>query len=173
MLFIFFPDVCDTMCSAWFYFRLMDLALSSDAYQGAEATCSSTVFSPSPDWAKQIEDFTNVMWQAVHPSTKQIPQLLSMVSFRISHLDAGLKYAFERLYISDLDIYTPCQTAYPPLMDSNSLFTAFYLSYPHISDRLTLLSVCSQTSLSFDSSTEMALWLRLLQDRNLSVLLQN
>ncbi len=51
--------------------------------------------------------------------------------FRISHLDAGLKYAFERLYISDLDIYTPCQTAYPPLMDSNSLFTAFYLSCPH------------------------------------------
>ncbi len=131
MLFIFFPDVCDTMCSAWFYFRLMDLALSSDVYQGAEATCSSTVFSPSPDWAKQIEDFTNVMWQAVHPSTKQIPQLLSMVSFRISHLDAWLKYAFERLYISDLDIYTPCQTAYPPLMDSNSLFTAFYLSYSY------------------------------------------
>lgn len=46
---IFSPDVCDTICSAWFYFRLMDLALSSDAYQGAEATCSSTVFSPSPD----------------------------------------------------------------------------------------------------------------------------
>lgn len=80
----------------------MDQPLSASAYPGAEPTCCSTVFSPSPDWAKQTEDSTNVMWQVVHPSETQIPQLLSMVSFWISSLVARFKFTLKQEQIADL-----------------------------------------------------------------------
>jgi len=82
----------------------MDRPLSADAYQGAEPTCCSTVFSPSPDWAKQTEDSTNVKWQVVHPSETQTPRLLSMVSFRILEFPPKLLYFFSNGFL--LTIYS-------------------------------------------------------------------
>lgn len=80
------------------------------------------------------------------------------------------------VYGEVLEFYPPPHTYCTfSQMDLYSLFTAFYLSVVHmyVSDCPIFLSVCSQTSLSFDSSTEIAMWFRLLRDRNRSVLLQN